>query len=371
MSLLVWLVAIAPAQAALEMRVAVERDVDDVIVGSYTPALVRDDSGRVIARLPALTGLRATADGGMVDINEQDVRQVWIEPTQEGLVRIGENWYRGRVLVVPTEEGLTAVNYVDLEEYLYSVVGSEMPTSWPLEALKAQAIAARTYALYQRQTGANAVFDVGNTTTWQVYKGISEETASTQSAVRSTEGQVLIHNGQMIQSVFHSASGGHTENVEDVWSQPLPYLRGVPDFDQGTPGFEWSQTFTAAQMKARITGVGNIISLTPQSRTPRGRVREIRVVGDAGSRVLRGSELRQALGLRSTLFTVAADRGRVANAGRYAPRPSTFQFNGRGYGHGLGMSQHGALNLARRGWNYRQIVSHYYTGARLARIRVQ
>lgn len=370
MSLLVWLVAIAPAHALLEMRVAVERDVEQVVVGGYTPSVVRDESGQVLAELPALTGLMATADQGSIEINDQEASQIWVEPSGDGFVRIGDRWYRGRVLVVPTAEGLTAVNYVDLEEYLYSVVGSEMPTSWPLEALKAQAVTARSYALFQRQTGANEVFDVGNTTTWQVYKGVSEETPSTQQAVRATQGQVLTHRGEIIQAVFHSSSGGHTENVEDIWSSPLPYLRGVPDFDQGSPVFEWTQNFTAAEMRSRITGVGNIISLTPQAQTPRRRVRSIRVVGDQGSRVMTGSELRNALGLRSTLFTVTPATGRVASSG-YTPRPTTFRFSGRGFGHGIGMSQYGALNLARRGWNYRQIVTHYYTGAQLSRIRVQ
>lgn len=180
---------------------------------------------------------------------------------------IGNGWYRGRVLLVPRNGGLTAINYVDLEEYLYSVLGAEMDGGWPREALKAQAVAARTYALYRRQR-SNGVFDVGDDQNSQVYKGLITESTGTLAAVNATRGQVLTYNGQAILAAFHSASGGHTENVEDVWNEPLPYLRGVPDFDQGTPVFEWTKTFSQTDLSKRISGVGNITTMTPQRTSP-------------------------------------------------------------------------------------------------------
>lgn len=371
LTLLLWLAAILPARAELELRVAIEQDVSQVKVGSSTSAVLRDGAGRVLAEVPAMNAVMAEAKNGNIAVSQLQTSQLWIEPSGGGYVFIGDKWYRGRTLVLPTGGGLTAVNYVDLEQYLYSVVGSEMPANWPLEALKAQAVTARSYALYQRQGSANTVFDLGDTAAWQVYHGLESETPSTRAAVDSTKAQVLTYEGQIIDAVFHSSSGGHTENVEDVWTNPLPYLRGVQDFDQGTPNFQWIETVTADRMKQIISGVGNIVSITTESTTPNGRVVKVRVVGDAGTREMSGDDLRDALGLKSTLFAIVPQMGRVATTGNVTSTPNAFQINGRGFGHGLGMSQWGAYNLALQGWSYQQIVSHYYTGTALARIQVR
>lgn len=370
-TLLLWLMIVAPAQAELLLRVAIEQDVSSVQLGSSTNAVLKDGTGQVLAELQGGTALVAQSSGGGVSISQWQAGAVWIEPKDGGLVWIGDQWYRGRTYVVPTSGGLTAVNYVDLEEYLYSVVGSEVPTSWPLEALKAQAVAARSYALYQRQTSANTVFDVGDTTRWQVYKGIQEETASTQAAVQATRGQVLTYQGQIINAVFHSSSGGHTENVEDVWVSPLPYLRGVPDFDQSAPVFQWTESFSADQLRARIPGIGNILSFEPVEYTPRGRIERMRVIGDAGEKQLSGDELRRALNLRSTLFSIEPQYGQTASTRSMASASGGFVVSGRGFGHGIGMSQYGALGMATQGHDYRQILTHYYQGAILSRIQVQ
>nr|WP_290224988.1 SpoIID/LytB domain-containing protein [Trichocoleus desertorum] len=374
-SALIWLAMIAPARAALDLRVAIEEGVQQVGVASSTKALIKDGAGRTLGELSPGQALSAALSAGGVSLQGQwKAGQIWVEPTEGGYVWIGDrpergNWYRGRAFLVPTAKGLTAVNYVDLEQYLYSVVASEMIPSWPQEALKAQAIAARSYALYQRQTSANSVYDVGDTQAWQVYEGVGKETSTTQAAVSATAGQVLTYGGRIIEAVFHSSSGGHTENVEDVWKQPLPYLRGVQDYDQGTPVYQWVKMFSNSELSNRISGVGNVISMQPARTTPRGRVVTMKVVGDAGSRTLSGDALRSALGLRSTLFTATPVAGGAAN--KSSGSLPAFQISGRGFGHGLGMSQWGAHNLAQRGHNYQQIVLHYYKGTALAKIQVQ
>jgi stage II sporulation protein D len=312
-----------------------------------------------------MQGLDAQPQQGQVKLGQWRAHQVWVEPTDNGYVWIGDRWYRGSVHLIYTSSGLLAVNYVDLEAYLYSVVGSEMPVSWPLEALKSQAVAARSYALYKRSRYANNNYDLGSTTSWQVYKGIQSEATSTQAAVYATQGQVLTYGNQIIEAVFHSSSGGHTENVEDVWSQALPYLRGVTDFDQQAPVFSWQEQFSADEMRARIPGVGNIISMAPVSTTPYGRVRQMKVIGDAGQRVISGEDLREALNLRSSLFAIAPQG--VSNKSQ---EPAGFVISGRGFGHGLGLSQWGAYGLSSQGYNYQQILGHYYQNASLARIQV-
>jgi stage II sporulation protein D len=306
-----------------------------------------------------------------VAIGRWAANQVWIEPTGNGYVWIGDRWYRGRTLLVPQRGGLTAVNYVDIEQYLYSVLGAEMSGNWPIEALKAQAVAARSYALHQRLKSETDLYDVDNTQSSQVYKGLQTESSGTYSAVDATTGQVLTYNGQIILAVFHSASGGHTENVEDVWTQPLPYLRAVPDFDQGAPVYQWKENFSRAQISNKISGVGNVISMKPERTTAYGSVLRMKVIGDGGSRVMTGADLRRVLNLRSTRFTVIPQYGGGGNARNSGQAPIGFQVAGKGFGHAVGMSQWGAYNLARQGYGYQQILLHYYRGATLARIAVQ
>lgn len=371
LSLLLGTAIASPAQASdLEMRVAIEEDVQQTQIGGHTDAVVTDSSGRVLGEIRGGTALTATYAGGGVRMGEWQADALWVEPENDGFVWIGSKWYRGKARVVPTAQGLTVVNYVNLEEYLYSVVGAEVPTTWPLEALKAQAVAARSYALYQRQTSANTVFDVGDTTRWQVYAGLEEEAASTQAAVKATEGQVLTFNGQIINAVFHSSSGGHTENVEDIWQSPLPYLRGVPDYDQEAPVFRWQVRLSADQIRQAIPSVGTVVALEPERLTPRGRVVTMRVIGDSGQTTVSGNELRRMFNLRSTLFTVQQQYGRVA-AVDGTQAPSEFVIDGGGFGHGIGMSQYGAYGMARQGRDYREILAHYYSGSTLSRIRVE
>jgi stage II sporulation protein D len=375
----IWVCMLAPAQAALELRVAIKNKVSEVKVGSSTTAVVKDAAGRPLGEIQGMNAFVAEQRGNSVALDQWQSGLIWIEPSNGGFAWIGDRWYRGRTLVVPTKDGLTAVNYVDLEHYLYSVLGGEMNGNWPQEALKAQAVAARSYALYQRKSGNN-IFDVGDTAAWQVYRGVQDESPGTQAAVEATKSQVLICNkklpcrGQIIEAVFHSASGGHTEDVENVWLQPLPYLRGVPDFDQKAPVYEWSKSFTGSQMSSLISGVGKVLCMEPEA-PPRpmktGRVKKMKVVGEGGTKTVTGDDLREALGLRSTLFAIGPDCSQISlKSGPKPTPPTTFTVNGRGFGHGLGMSQWGAYQMALEKKNYQQIVLHYYTDTELAKIDV-
>jgi stage II sporulation protein D len=380
LAILIWCGMMTPAHAALELRVAIEKSVSQVKVGSSTTAVVKDAANRPLGEIQGMNAFVAEQRGNAVALDRWQASLLWIEPKDGGVVWIDNRWYRGRTLVVPTSKGLTAVNYVDLEQYLYSVLGGEMNGNWPQEALKAQAVAARSYALFQRNSG-NDVYDVGDTAAWQVYRGVQDESPGTQAAVEATKNQVLICGqklacrGKIIEAVFHSSSGGHTEDVENVWTQPLPYLRGVPDYDQGAPVYEWQKSFTANQMSSLITGVGNILCMQPEAPprpTKTSRVFKMKVVGDQGTRSIDGDTMRDALSLRSTWFTVGPDCSQIAlKSSPKAEPPANFTVNGRGFGHGLGLSQWGAYNMALKGVNYQQIVQHYYTDTVLAKIEVK
>jgi stage II sporulation protein D len=356
-----WLALVAPAQASVILRVAIQRGVNEVRVGSSTAALVKDSTGRTLGQLPAMSSFNAQSIPGGVALDRWQSGLFWIEPTGDGFVYIGDRWYRGRTLVIPTQEGLEAINWVDLEEYLYSVIGGEMDAGWPKEALKAQAIAARTYALYKRNEQRNhPTFDLGATPDrWQIYQGVKSESPATYAAVDATAGQVLTHNNQIILSVFHACSGGHTENVEDVWGNPRAYLRAVQDYDQNISACSWERTFSPNEISSRISGVGNVTEMIAEAHSPFGSVKALRIVGDQGTRVIRGEQVRTVLRLRSTRFNVT----RTSDG--------NFVLRGLGFGHGIGMSQWGAYNLARQGANHLQILGHYYRGVALTPIRTK
>lgn len=363
--------AAATAQAAPTIRVAIAIARPQVRVGSSTPAIVRNERGQQLGQLPTQQGSYAQPlANGQIQVGSFRAKEIWLEPSNNGLVWIGDRWYRGRLQLVLDKGAVTAINHVGLESYLYSVVGSEVYANWPMEALKAQAVAARSFVLYRRERNREPRFDVGNSTTWQVYKGVESEAPSTVAAVNATAGQVLTYNNRVIEAVFHSSSGGHTENVEDIWSKPLPYLRGVQDYDQSAPVFNWSQSFSAQELAAKLTGVGRILHIEPLQTTPFGRIRDLRVVGDRGSRVVKGDEIRRALNLRSSLFTVSSQTSSgwfdFLQPNRSGQPPSQFTITGRGYGHGLGLSQWGAYGLASQGVDYRRILSHFYQNTNLS-----
>ena len=353
-----WLMFISPAQAALELRVAIKKNSNNIQIGSSTPALVKDINGKVLGQIAGMNSFVSQVQNGTVTINQWKSNGLWLEPSGDGVVWIGDRWYRGRVLLRLQGKGITAVNYVDLEDYLYSVVGAEAIPSWPKDALQAQAVAARTYALYKRNSSKNGFYDVDTTTTTQVYKGLKSEYTTTHEAVKATAGEVMTYSGKVILAVFHSSSGGHTENVEDIWTSPLPYLRGVVDYDHYSPVFSWNKTVSTNAINDLAGNVGNIQALIPQQITPQGRIVTMKIVGDRSTKSIKGTEIRKVLDLRSTLF-------------RAELTDNTIQVSGRGFGHGLGLSQWGSQYLAQNGINYRQILAHYYRNAKLSTIKTR
>lgn len=374
LTLLIWASAIVPARAAsVDMRVAIEQDAPQVNVGSSVNAQVLDGARRPIGEIQGMNGFAAQPKNGGVALDRWLSGAIWIVPKDKnGVVWIGDRWYRGTVQIVPTGKGLTAINYVDLEQYLYSVLGAEMSGNWPQEALKAQAVAARSYALHERQN-ARGLFDLGDTAGWQVYNGVQAESVGTQQAVAATTGQVLAYKNEIINAVFHSNAGGCTENVEDVWTQPLPYLRTTKNnFDEGTSVSQWSTTISATDLGNRL-GIGTVRDIKILDKTPVcNRVKKIQIIGDRGVKEFeRDDAIRNALGLKSSLFTITPQYQPVANKNNAKPVLSSITINGRGFGHGLGMSQWGAYNMARQGATYDRILQEYYKNTQIRPIAPQ
>ncbi len=256
--------------------------------------------------------------------------------------------YRGELWLWPEGEGLLLINRLPLEDYLLGVLPGEMPGSFPLEALKAQAVLARTYAV--RRLSPQGPYDLCADKTCQVYLGLSGETPRHAEAVRATRGLVVSYRGQAISALYHADSGGMTAGSEEVFGQALPYLR--PQADPYTRATPWSFPLSESKAKAALLALG----LSPRTleapsvlrRTPSGRVGRLRLLGVEVEGPL-AQRLVRALGLPSAL---------VAFEG--------WQASGRGAGHGVGLSQWGAKGLAEAGYDFRAILGHYFPGTALS-----
>jgi stage II sporulation protein D len=215
--------------------------------------------------------------------------------------------YRGSIVVTLVDGRLQAVNNLNLEKYLYGVVPGEMSSSWHREALKTQAVAARTYALVSRKTEGS--FDVFADTRSQVYGGIQVEKASTSSAVNATRGKVVLYKGELAWTFYSASSGGRTAAIQQVWpdSKPVPYLVSVKDpHDDISPYHDWGPvTFTPKQLAAKLGSRLPAGLKTLEVKSNRwGRVQSVIAVGKNGSKEISGWDMRILLGLRSTWFTI-------------------------------------------------------------------
>jgi stage II sporulation protein D len=212
--------------------------------------------------------------------------------------------YRGTFTVTSDGKKLTLVNTVPLEQYLDAVVPSEMPKTWPLEALQAQAVAARSYALATRKP--SGAFDVFPDTRSQVYGGVNAESPAATAAVEATSGQVLTYGGKIAITYFFSSSGGRTAAISDVWkSAPVPYLVSVADpYDTLSPYHDWGPfTFSPAKLKKLLKVPGRLLDLQT-TVNPSRRVDSVKAIGEQGERVVSASDVRAKLGLRSTWFSI-------------------------------------------------------------------
>ncbi|MGZ3461189.1 MAG: SpoIID/LytB domain-containing protein [Archangium sp.] len=268
-------------------------------------------------------------------------------------LRAGDLEVRGDVVVRLYKDGLQLINVIPLEEYLAAVLGSEMPVSFPLEALKAQAVAARTYALQKKLETYGSPFHLGSSVLHQVYGGLNREDERTRAAVEATRGEVLTYELAPIEAYFHASCGGRTESGQDALQRDLPYLRPVDCPCGRLPASRWSATVSDSELQAALGQSTEGFRVT--SRTATHRVSRVATAGGAS---LDGATFRRKLGytkLKSLEFDVERTAG-------------SWHFNGRGYGHGAGLCQWGAKALADEGLSYRDILSHYYPGTELQQL---
>ena len=273
-------------------------------IASEAPFRVRASSGK-IRRLPA--GKHVLGPG--LKVKPRGAKRVALDqplvflPGEEPL-RLGRR-YRGSIQVDVNGGRLRAINVVGLEQYLYGVVPAEVPDDWPAEVLKAQAVAARSYALATRKLGG--AFDLFPDVRSQVYRGIDEEEDSTNQAVDDTAGEVLMYRGRLAKTYFHSTSGGRTASVVDVWpgSDPVPYLVSVEDpYDSISPHHTWGPVLIPAARLKKVLKVPGRLTDVRTTVNASARVPTVTGIGALGESSLPGGDLRRELGLRSTWFRI-------------------------------------------------------------------
>ncbi|MFZ5646818.1 MAG: SpoIID/LytB domain-containing protein [Bacillota bacterium] len=291
--------------------------------------------------------------------------------------------YRGEVEFRPQFKGITVVNELPLEEYLYGVLPREMPAFWPVEALRAQAVSARSYAVAQLGTYRNYGFDLLASQMSQMYGGYDAEHSNTTRAVNETRDQVLLCKGKPISAFFHSSSGGYIEDSRDVWAEPLEYIKGKADpYDRNDAHYNWSVSYSMEQLVRQLTDrkgyynspkepekvFSSIDDIEIVEKTSTGaRIKKIRITGLGTDKkpfkveISNADAVRAALGLKSALFSMKKETGPDKKI-------SKVTFTGSGYGHGLGLSQYGAYGMAGKGYNYQDILKYYYSNSEIGPI---
>lgn len=284
------------------VRVLLAAHASRAVISSQSAFTVRDAKGK---KHKLRAGVQALGPGMKVRLATTKMKALpgpLMFSAASGQLSFGGRAYRGALRVKRAGSGLQVVNVVGLEQYLWGVVPSEMPQRWPAEALAAQAVAARTYALAHLHKGD---FDLYSDTRSQVYRGIPAEAPSATDAVNETARKVVMYGDQLADTYFFSSSGGKTANVQDVWpgSPPEPYLVSVPDpYDTLSPYHDWGPLRFSASTIAKRLHVPGRISDFSASIASSGRVRSVTFLGTKGERTVTGSAIRTALGLRSTWF---------------------------------------------------------------------
>jgi len=274
--------------------------------------------------------------------------------------------YRGDIDIELKEDGrLLVVNRIDLENYIRGVLYHETSNRWPMQALKAQAVASRTYAVYQIDESRGADYDVTSDIYAQVYGGKSAERFRTNLAVQRTRGQVLTFHDKILPAYYHAACAGTTEDVSEMWDhtsiQPLSGVR-CP-FCQNSPHYHWKRNFRLADIQDELNKKGHAIGLIKEIRVKErngsGRNKRVEIVGRKGeSLTLQGKDLRNIIGPNK----LKSNRYGVVMKGYFC------DLIGQGWGHGVGMCQWGAREMDRQGYPYRKILDHYYPGSQIQRV---
>ena len=349
------------------VRVCVIDDKDSVYLalkGRYKICSMTPE--RVIMEGPYFKGTVGSVGGGIRIGNSQiKFGGVKVKVLRDSNIYVDGKRFRGDVDIIKKENGkLMVINHVALEEYLYGVLYQEVSHCWPLEALKAQAIVARTFAVYQISQSRLQPYDLRSDVYSQVYGGRTSERWATNRAVDLTKGKVLTYGAQIFPTYYHATCAGYTEDAANLWAIDLAPLKGVPcDYCKGSPHYKWKKEIPMSALESKLKEnnykIGKISTVTLLSRNRSGRVDKLEIKdSSAVSVILTGKDFRQMMGpndIRSTKFDADV-------------KPEKLILNGVGWGHGAGMCQWGAYGMAKKHKKVEDILKYYYPEAKVASI---
>lgn len=340
------------------IRIAIVKSAAEVTVGGDGLLVTGDNGEALVLSLPVT--VRYSKDG-LVAAGKSFTRLVF---SATSAVYINNKPYRGLAELSRADNGILVVNQLALEDYLVGLINCEISSAWPIEAVKAQAVIARTYALNRKMARSNAVYHLESSVIDQVYDGCLIEDSRAHRAVSETEREVLTSGGSVIQAFYHSSCGGKTEASENVWGTALPYLKGVDcqycQTSQSSPA--WDIKLSLSEIEERLKAAGYKISglsgIKAGPLNSRGRLKHVVLVAAKGGFSLTGDQFRKAVGysvIKSTRFAVKIAYGEAS-------------FSGSGNGHGVGLCQWGAKQRSLDGFNYIEILSYYYPGTELKKL---
>ena len=356
-----------PTREPRYVRVAVIRSTPSLSLtlrGPYKIRTLHTDEPIFVGK--GLRGAKVSPTPSGIKINESTFKiyRLNIETERAGGIYLNRRRFRGSIDIIrEADQTLLVVNEIDVEDYLYGVLRGEVPHRWPLEALKAQAVAARTFALYQNSINVDRDYDLTSDIYSQVYGGKSIERFWTNRAVNRTRGQVLIYNGKLFPTYYHATCGGHTEDASKLWDIELTPLKGVKDpFCRKSPHFQWRSVVNLREVRTKLAShgykVGRILSIIPKGRDRAGRIEQVEILHNDGRLEILAHRFRRIVGIgliRSTNFTSKIEG-------------SIIKFYGLGWGHGVGLCQWGTHFMARKGYKYDQILRHYYPDAEIVNL---
>lgn len=302
--------------------------------------------------------------GGKLHLGQlQTADALVIEPAAGTQLTFQKNAYTGKFYAVPNGKTFQLIEYTDMEDYLLGVLPYEMSYSWPLEALKAQAVAARTFTLMQLQARQKNKFDLYSDVRSQMYKGSGKKYPSVQKAVQATQGQILTYQNKLFYTYYHGNCGGATDSVTS-WnpgSTAIKPLSGAKcGYDKHSKNYAWQMTVPRAKAEAYAASIGlagKLKAVSVSRKTGTGRATNLTVKTAKGSKNVACGKFRAATGLKSCKIN------------KISVRKKDVLFKGRGSGHGVGMCQDGAYGMAKDGKNYKQILKKYYPGAQLTPLK--
>jgi stage II sporulation protein D (peptidoglycan lytic transglycosylase) len=352
------------------IRVALVKSAKRVRVSSFREVKIYDMRTKKVIermRLPADTQIAFRDSRIMIAGKKILVPRIRIVPAEKEYLSVQGKRYRGQIeiLINTKSGGLSVINYIPMEQYLLGVVPNEVVSTWPEQALQAQAVAARTFAMYKMSGRAREDYDLDASVNSQVYRGLDSEKDRTSQAVLKTRGIVAMSKGKYIAAFYHSNCGGHTTNVKDVWGSQMHYLIGSScGFCDKGPHYRWEHRISKKDLEKRLKRK-KIIKHSLQrleliGRDSGGRVKTVRIHHSNGQRDIKAAAFRMAIGpdiIRSTKFYIRSDGNNLV-------------FKGNGWGHGVGLCQEGALGMARSGYHYRDIIRHYYPGVDIHTVKI-